>query len=73
LQSTKSATPVSESTNDQNLSTWKAAILGFQHLLAMYSGDVLVPLLIGGALHFNAMQMAYLISADIFIPFEKEW
>jgi len=67
LQSTKSATPVSEPTNDQNLSTWKAAILGFQHLLAMYSGDVLVPLLIGGALHFNAMQMAYLISADIFM------
>ncbi|WP_061777010.1 nucleobase:cation symporter-2 family protein [Levilactobacillus senmaizukei] len=46
---------------------WRAAILGFQHLLAMYSGDVLVPLLIGGALHFNAMQMAYLISADIFM------
>lgn len=66
LQSTKSATS-SSSENGQSLSTWKAAILGFQHLLAMYSGDVLVPLLIGGALHFNAMQMAYLISADIFM------
>lgn len=43
------------------------AILGFQHLLAMYSGDILVPLLIGGALHFNAMQMTYLVSMDIFM------
>nr|WP_125639360.1 nucleobase:cation symporter-2 family protein [Levilactobacillus tangyuanensis] len=69
MQSTKSATPVSstESTADAALPLWRAAILGFQHLLAMYSGDVLVPLLIGGALHFNAMQMAYLISADIFM------
>ncbi len=67
MQSTNSATPASSSSNGQSLSLWKAAILGFQHLLAMYSGDVLVPLLIGGALHFNAMQMAYLISADIFM------
>lgn len=42
-------------------------ILGFQHLLAMYSGDILVPLLIGGALHFNAAQMTYLVSMDIFM------
>lgn len=67
MQSTNSTTPASSSSNGQSLSIWKAAILGFQHLLAMYSGDVLVPLLIGGALHFNAMQMAYLISADIFM------
>lgn len=67
MQSTKSATPVSTPNKGQSLSTWQAAILGFQHLLAMYSGDVLVPLLIGGALHFNAIQMAYLISADIFM------
>ncbi|KRK58916.1 NCS2 family nucleobase cation symporter-2 [Lentilactobacillus hilgardii DSM 20176 = ATCC 8290] len=43
------------------------AILGFQHLLAMYSGDILVPLLIGGALKFNATQMTYLVSMDIFM------
>ena len=36
-------------------------ILGLQHVLAMYSGGILVPLLIGAALHFNAQQMAYLI------------
>lgn len=45
----------------------KNLILGFQHLLAMYSGDILVPLLVGGALHFNAAQMTYLVSMDIFM------
>jgi xanthine permease len=45
----------------------KAAVLGFQHLLAMYSGDVIVPLLIGGFLHFTAAQMTYLVSVDIFM------
>lgn len=33
----------------------------------MYSGDILVPLLVGSALKFNSHQMAYLISADIFM------
>ncbi|GAB6092959.1 nucleobase:cation symporter-2 family protein [Furfurilactobacillus curtus] len=45
----------------------KAAMLGLQHLLAMYSGAILVPLLIGGALHFNSSQMTYLVSIDIFM------
>lgn len=45
----------------------QAMILGLQHVLAMYSGGVLVPLLIGTALHFSASQMAVLISADIFM------
>lgn len=45
----------------------KNLILGLQHLLAMYSGDILVPLLIGGALNFSAKQMTYLVSMDIFM------
>ena len=45
----------------------KAAILGLQHLLAMYSGAIAVPLLIGGALKFNSTQMTYLVSIDIFM------
>ncbi|KOY77340.1 Xanthine/uracil permease [Apilactobacillus kunkeei] len=53
--------------NLQQVSQFKAAILGFQHLLAMYSGDVIVPLLIGAFLHFNTAQMTYLVSADIFM------
>ena len=45
----------------------KAAVLGLQHLLAMYSGAVAVPLLIGTALHFNSTHMTYLVSIDIFM------
>lgn len=46
---------------------WKNFVLGFQHLLAMYSGDVLVPLLIGQYLHFSTLQITYLVSIDIFM------
>ena len=45
----------------------KAAVLGLQHLHAMYSGAVAVPLLIGTALKFNSEQMTYLVSIDIFM------
>lgn len=48
-------------------SQWRNFVLGFQHLLAMYSGDVLVPLLIGHYLHFSSLQMTYLVSIDIFM------
>ena len=40
----------------------QAAILGLQHLLAMYSGSILVPIMIAGALGYNAQQLTYLIS-----------
>ena len=39
--------------------------LGLQHLLAMYAGSVVVPLIIGAALKFNPTQMALLIAADL--------
>ena len=45
----------------------KAAVLGLQHLLAMYSGAIAVPLLIGAALKFNSTHMTYLVSIDIFM------
>ncbi|WP_304250832.1 nucleobase:cation symporter-2 family protein [Limosilactobacillus gastricus] len=51
----------------KEVSHQKAAVLGIQHLLAMYSGAVAVPLLIGHALNFNADQMTYLVSIDIFM------
>lgn len=51
----------------QEVSHKKVAILGLQHLLAMYSGAVAVPLLIGTALKFNSEQMTYLVSIDIFM------
>ncbi|WP_102693295.1 nucleobase:cation symporter-2 family protein [Rummeliibacillus pycnus] len=43
----------------------KLATLGIQHLLAMYAGAILVPLIIGGALKFNSTQLTYLVSIDI--------
>lgn len=51
----------------QDVSNPKAAVLGIQHLLAMYSGSVLVPILIGASLHFSSEQMTYLVSIDIFM------
>ncbi|VDK14887.1 Uric acid permease PucK [Oenococcus sicerae] len=56
-----------QSGQNQLADNYRSALLGIQHLLAMYSGAVLVPLLIGGALKFNAAQMTYLISMDIFM------
>lgn len=41
--------------------------LGLQHVLAMYAGAVAVPLIVGGAMGLNAQDMAFLISADLFI------
>lgn len=51
----------------RQVSQSKSAVLGLQHLLAMYSGAVAVPLLIGTALKFNSEQMTYLVSIDIFM------
>lgn len=48
------------------MSKGKVVTLGLQHVLAMYAGSVVVPLIIGGALKLNPAQMAYLISADLF-------
>ena len=43
----------------------KTASLGIQHVLAMYAGAVIVPLIIGGALDFSSKEIAYLVSLDI--------
>lgn len=45
----------------------KAALLGLQHLLAMYSGSILVPIMIATALNYSPAQLTYLISTDIFM------
>ena len=41
--------------------------LGLQHVLAMYAGAVAVPLIVGGALGYSAQDLAFLISADLFV------
>ncbi|MFC4652557.1 nucleobase:cation symporter-2 family protein [Lactococcus nasutitermitis] len=45
----------------------QASVLGLQHLLAMYSGSILVPIMIAGALHYSPEQLTYLIATDIFM------
>ncbi|MDN4072291.1 nucleobase:cation symporter-2 family protein [Fictibacillus terranigra] len=39
--------------------------LGIQHVLAMYAGAVIVPLIVGGALKLSTEQLAYLVSIDL--------
>ena len=50
----------------QEMTHGKSAVLGLQHLLAMYSGSILVPIMIAGALGYSAKELTYLISTDIF-------
>lgn len=43
----------------------KNAALGLQHLLAMYAGAILVPLIVGDALGLTSAQLTYLVAIDI--------
>ncbi|MGA9174576.1 MAG: solute carrier family 23 protein, partial [Thermoactinomyces sp.] len=45
---------------------WKIGVLGFQHVLAMYAGAVVVPLIVGPAVGMTSKQLAYLVSIDLF-------
>lgn len=47
------------------MNNFKATTLGIQHLLAMYAGAILVPLIIGSALNFTSSQLTYLVAIDI--------
>lgn len=40
--------------------------LGLQHVLAMYAGAVAVPLIVGAAVGMTPVQLAHLVSADLF-------
>ncbi|MBY9078918.1 purine permease [Paenibacillus sp. HN-1] len=40
--------------------------MGLQHVLAMYAGAIVVPLIVGRALNLTAEQLAYLVSIDLF-------
>ncbi|WP_144391041.1 nucleobase:cation symporter-2 family protein [Indiicoccus explosivorum] len=45
----------------------QSVTLGIQHVLAMYAGAILVPLIVGGALGLTGEQLTYLVSIDIFM------
>lgn len=51
--------------NNQTQSKGKVFTLGLQHVLAMYAGAIIVPLIVGGALKLNPEQLAYLVSIDL--------
>ena len=51
---------------DEILPTGRLAILGFQHVLAMYAGAVAVPLILANAIGLPEEQLVYLINADLF-------
>lgn len=43
----------------------KTTALGIQHVLAMYAGAILVPLIVGQALGLTSEQLTYLVAIDI--------
>lgn len=45
--------------------TLRNTALGIQHVLAMYAGAVIVPLIVGGAIGLNSEQLTYLVAIDI--------
>ncbi|MEK4520854.1 nucleobase:cation symporter-2 family protein [Psychrobacillus sp. FSL W7-1457] len=44
---------------------FKNTTLGLQHVLAMYAGAVIVPLIVGGALGLSSEELTYLVAIDI--------
>ncbi|MGX1902060.1 nucleobase:cation symporter-2 family protein [Thermolongibacillus altinsuensis] len=47
------------------MSPMKTFSLGLQHVLAMYGGAIIVPLIVGGALGLTSEQLTYLVSIDL--------
>lgn len=56
---------VQEPIFDKNRSPGKTFSLGLQHVLAMYAGAIIVPLIVGGALGLTTEQLTYLIAIDL--------
>ncbi|MEZ5872142.1 MAG: nucleobase:cation symporter-2 family protein [Nitratireductor sp.] len=52
---------------DEVLPAPKMFTLGLQHVLVMYAGAIAVPLIIGRVLKLEPEQVAFLISADLFV------
>ncbi len=51
---------------DEVLPAGRLAVLGFQHVLAMYAGAVAVPLILANAIGLSEEELVYLINADLF-------
>ncbi|PRY19929.1 NCS2 family nucleobase:cation symporter-2 [Aliiruegeria haliotis] len=57
---------MTDAVNEQ-LPPGKLFTLGLQHVLVMYAGAIAVPLIVGRVLKLNPEQVAFLISADLFV------
>lgn len=49
------------------LKTPSMIFLSLQHVLVMYAGAVSIPLIVGGALGLSTAEIAFLITADLFV------
>ncbi|WP_323764124.1 nucleobase:cation symporter-2 family protein [Marinovum sp.] len=52
---------------DEKLPAAKLFTLGLQHVLVMYAGAIAVPLIVGRVLKLSPEEVAFLISADLFV------
>ena len=52
---------------DQKLPPAKLFTLGLQYVLVMYAGAIAVPVIVGRVLNLTPEQVAFLISADLFV------
>ncbi|HBT02463.1 MAG TPA: permease, partial [Citreicella sp.] len=52
---------------NERLPAGKLFTLGLQHVLVMYAGAIAVPLIVGRVLQLTPEQVAFLISADLFV------
>lgn len=52
---------------DERIATPRLMALGLQHVLVMYAGAIAVPLIVGRALQLEPKDVAFLISADLFV------
>lgn len=58
--------PLKKDLLNEKLPIGKLTILGFQHVLVMYSAAVIVPIIFANALNMSNEELAFLISADLF-------
>ncbi|TDT77949.1 NCS2 family nucleobase:cation symporter-2 [Litoreibacter halocynthiae] len=61
-----STTATADAVNER-LPAGRLFTLGLQHVLVMYAGAIAVPLIVGRVLKLNPEQVAFLISADLFV------
>ncbi|WP_335949409.1 solute carrier family 23 protein [Salipiger bermudensis] len=52
---------------NEKLPAGKLFTLGLQHVLVMYAGAIAVPLIVGRVLQLTPEEVAFLISADLFV------